>query len=858
MTVLDSTPRDQYTASGGQTVFTYTFEIAAAGDIKVLQNGTLINQGAGAGEYAVSGVGVDTGGNVTLVTGATAGDILTIYRDMALERLTAYTNAGDFLAADVNNDFDRLWLALQQNGGDLDGRVLIAPNTDPTGIDMTIPDKATRLDKYLKFNVTTGNPEVADPTALFAYAGLNHYNFTGDGTTVNFTLGMVPGGENNTQVYIDGVYQQKNTYNVSGAIVQFSAAPPSLSTIEVMVIEVLPIGSTTASQVSFTQAGSTYGRNVQLKLQESVSVTDFGAIGDGVTDDTAAFNRVIAAVNAQGANGIYTGDGTRITIPRGTYKLLTGLDPITVDGVHWVGDGLDVTFISAQAGTLFLFGGVSLVDSVSVRDMSVVCDSALTPSDTLTVLKAVHATRITIDNIKLIRVPKLFLGVAASGKLISNIKISNIVGETYNAPTGEALIECDLATGGSGAGLYLDSIRTNLKGVANVPETDGTVASTANAGCTAIYIHGLWDTVVASDCVFNRYYKGIHVVPNTSQTCSNMYFNQCIFDYCAENGVHLNNASGNTTKFRFLGGWLNATEGDTVSIERTGGLVDSITFKGCDFLNAGLNNIDIAASCTNITIEDNTFFACGRKQLTGASPTKTSNTINVALGCDGLSIEGNKCVDGFIYYGAGGGDGVTNQGTWNATTNTPALASGVGTQGDYYVVSVAGTTNLDGETDWGVGVWAVFTGGVWVRAFPLASGDYDGANGIELANIAMGFVITNNIMRGATAAYGFTPAELFATGNTKGRYIQGNTIPDGTVPEYIGISTAAVPASTVSETNLTGCQMMVYVRSGTVTSVKSNGNPVLSDTNTAVTIDPGANWSCTYSVAPAVVRQLLN
>ena len=297
MTVLDSTPRDQYTASGGQTVFTYTFEIAAAGDIKVLQNGTLINQGAGAGEYAVSGVGVDTGGNVTLVTGATAGDILTIYRDMALERLTAYTNAGDFLAADVNNDFDRLWLALQQNGGDLDGRVLIAPNTDPTGIDMTIPDKATRLDKYLKFNVTTGNPEVADPTALFTSAGLNHYNFTGDGTTVNFTLGMVPGGENNTQVYIDGVYQQKNTYNVSGAIVQFSAAPPSLSTIEVMVIEVLPIGATTASQVSFTQAGSTYGRNVQLKLQESVSVTDFGAVGDGDTNDTAAIVLALAAGN---------------------------------------------------------------------------------------------------------------------------------------------------------------------------------------------------------------------------------------------------------------------------------------------------------------------------------------------------------------------------------------------------------------------------------------------------------------------------------------------------------------------------------------------------------------------------------
>ena len=281
MTVLDSTPRDQYTATSGQTVFPYTFEIAAAGDIKVLQNGTLINQGTGAGQYAVSGVGVDAGGNVTLVTGATAGDVLTIYRDMAYERLTAYTNAGDFLAADVNNDFDRLWLALQQNGGDLDGRVLIAPNTDPTSIDMTIPAKADRLDKFLKFNPTTGNPEAATVTDVYVSSGFQNYNFIGNGSTTAFTLGTAPLTENNTQVYIDGVYQEKGTYSVSNNILTFSTAPPNLSGIEVMVVQVLPVGSTTASQVSFTQAGSTYGRNVQLKLQESVSVKDFGAVGAG-------------------------------------------------------------------------------------------------------------------------------------------------------------------------------------------------------------------------------------------------------------------------------------------------------------------------------------------------------------------------------------------------------------------------------------------------------------------------------------------------------------------------------------------------------------------------------------------------
>ena len=55
------------------------------------------------------------------------------------------------------------------------------------------------------------------------------------------------------------------------------------------------------------------------------------------------------------------------------------------------------------------------------------------------------------------------------------------------------------------------------------------------------------------------------------------------------------------------------------------------------------------------------------------------------------------------------------QGTWNATTNTPTLTSSVGTKGYYYVVSVAGTTNLNGITDWQIGDWAVYNGTVWQK-----------------------------------------------------------------------------------------------------------------------------------------------
>jgi hypothetical protein len=52
--------------------------------------------------------------------------------------------------------------------------------------------------------------------------------------------------------------------------------------------------------------------------------------------------------------------------------------------------------------------------------------------------------------------------------------------------------------------------------------------------------------------------------------------------------------------------------------------------------------------------------------------------------------------------------GLVYKGTWNASTNTPTLASGTGTTGEFYIVSVAGATNLDGITDWLVGDWAIF------------------------------------------------------------------------------------------------------------------------------------------------------
>jgi hypothetical protein len=67
-----------------------------------------------------------------------------------------------------------------------------------------------------------------------------------------------------------------------------------------------------------------------------------------------------------------------------------------------------------------------------------------------------------------------------------------------------------------------------------------------------------------------------------------------------------------------------------------------------------------------------------------------------------------------LSWGTGSG-GLSYQGTWNASTNTPTLASSTGVNGYYYIVATAGSTNLNGITDWQIGDWLLFNGTVWQK-----------------------------------------------------------------------------------------------------------------------------------------------
>lgn len=137
-------------------------------------------------------------------------------------------------------------------------------------------------------------------------------SYVGDGSTVAYSLTANPQTENNVNVYVDGVYQNKNTFALSGTTVTFSEAPPLNAAIEIVYpTNTDTLNGSVASAITYNQGGTgAQDRTVKAKLQEFVSVKDFGAVGDGVADDTGAIQAAISSANTTGAS---------LYFPFGTY-----------------------------------------------------------------------------------------------------------------------------------------------------------------------------------------------------------------------------------------------------------------------------------------------------------------------------------------------------------------------------------------------------------------------------------------------------------------------------------------------------------------------------------------------------------
>ncbi len=168
---------------------------------------------------------------------------------------------------------------------------------------------------------------------------------------------------------------------------------------------------------------------------------------------------------------------------------------------------------------------------------------------------------------------------------------------------------------------------------------------------------------------------------------------------------------------------------------------------------------------------------------------------------------------------AGGGGGATGavnyKGTWNASANSPTLTSSVGNQGNYYVVNIAGTTNLNGITDWQVGDWAIFNGSVWQKvdntdAVTSVNGQ-TGAVVLAVANIAGAVPNTVNVLAGGLLTGGGA-----LTGNVT---ISLDSVPSGNVS---GLGTMATQNANA-----------VAITGGSVTANVTSNNVNLTGTTSA-------------------------
>ena len=127
------------------------------------------------------------------------------------------------------------------------------------------------------------------------------------------------------------------------------------------------------------------------------------------------------------------------------------------------------------------------------------------------------------------------------------------------------------------------------------------------------------------------------------------------------------------------------------------------------------------------------------------------------------------------------------KGTWNASTNSPALASGVGTKGDYYVVSVAGATALDGISNWGIGDLVTFNGIAWQRV--------EGGADLNGVNLSVSGTTTLSGMTASTALALDASKNVVSVTNTG----SGNNVL-ATAPTLVGNVTLSTGNLVVSDT----------------------------------------------------------
>jgi len=475
ITISDTEPRVQYTASSGQTVFSVGFEFFNNSDLVVIKTSsgtdTTLTYSAtpsGATQYSVVGAGVSGGGSITLGGGATLNDIYTIYRNLPVARTTDFSASGSFPVETLNTELDKVIAMTQQIERDLKFSPRAAATTS-TAYNLTFPELVAN--KILSVN-SAGNAVEFDQTTtdVATVAGISADITTVSGIAANVTT-------------VAGI--AANVTSVAGDATDIGAVAAKATEIGLL--------GTSAAVADLAILGTTD------------VVADMNTLGtsDVVTDmNTLATSDVVADMNTLATSAIVT-----------DMDLLATSANVTAMGL--LGNSTSVT----NMGLLGVSGVIT--DMNLLGTSAVVADMALlATSDVISDMNDLATSDIISD-----------LNTLATSDIVTDMNLLATSGNVANMATlGASGVVTNIATvaGISGNITTVAGISSNVTTVAGISGNVTTVAGISANVTTVAGISANVTTVATNLAAVNNFadvYRIASSAPSSSLTAGDLYFN---------------------------------------------------------------------------------------------------------------------------------------------------------------------------------------------------------------------------------------------------------------------------------------------------------------------------------------------
>jgi hypothetical protein len=508
--------------TGAQTTWPFTFKVFAATDIAVtiadsLGVETALVYGV---DYTVtlnSNQETSPGGTVTYpISGAAlaVGKRLVIVGALPYDQPLDLPAGGNFSPLALENELDRLTMQIQQLRERV-GRALQVSVTTGANVGLPAPS-ANELIGWDSTGQNLQNFALSELATAVAYATMRYDTFTGDGTETQFTLTADPVTLANLDIAISGVTQVPGSdYSLLNGVLVFASAPANGTQILARYGEGLVNVGGDSSDIRFLQAGTgAVTRTVEGKLREWVSVKDSGAVGDGVTDDTAAIQATIDAVFTAGGGVIYA--------PAGTYLVSA---PVAIKDKCLLRGAGHATVFKAAAGhnaetiSIRAVYPVNKVFDAGVMDLAIDGNSANNTYAGVT--DAGVRVQADVENPFTNGSPDKY------GEL-RNIVVSNI---------------------------YVRSHRTGMYvGKTTFVQRSYTFDRIHTDQCSSsgLYLDNYCEYVNLADCMFENCYDGVY-----DNGSSNITFSNCFITNNSNSGANLYTTGRNTSKKNFIGCTFN-------------------------------------------------------------------------------------------------------------------------------------------------------------------------------------------------------------------------------------------------------------------------------------------------------------